>query len=90
MNPVPATLHWQLQTPAPLPISERLAHVRYCSPFAAGLLDRYPHWVEELGQPDAPSLTRLTLLVGELGLDTALRLYRNRVMLGIIWRDLCG
>jgi glutamate-ammonia-ligase adenylyltransferase len=90
MTQLPAALHWQLQTPTPLAISERLAHVRYCSPFAAGLLDRYPHWLEELSQPDTPPLTRLTLLIGELGLDTALRLYRNRVMLGIIWRDLCG
>lgn len=83
-------MHWQLATPTPLAIADRLAHVRRCSPFAAGLLDRYPHWAEELGQDQRPSLTELNTQVEQFGLDSALRLYRNRCMLGIIWRDLCG
>jgi len=83
-------LHWQIEAPTPMAISDRLAHVRHCSPFAAGLLDRYPHWVDELSQPVELSLATLQELLKDRGLDAALRLYRNRCMLGIIWRDLCG
>jgi len=83
-------LHWQIETPTPLAISDRLAHVRRCSPFAEGLLDRYPQWAEDLSQPLESSLRPLQDLLSERGLDAALRLYRNRCMLGIIWRDLCG
>jgi glutamate-ammonia-ligase adenylyltransferase len=90
MNPLSSGLHWQLPTPVPLPISARLDHVRFCSPFAAALLDRYPHWAEELSQPETPAPVALNNLVEELGLDAALRVYRNRCMLSIIWRDLCG
>ncbi len=85
-----STLNWQIELPTPVAISERLAHVRRCSPFAAGLLNRYPHWADDLSQAHAPSLTNLQELLKERGLDAALRLYRNRCMLGIIWRDLCG
>src|SRR5690606_33852134 len=90
MNPLSFGLHWQLPTPVPLPISARLAHVRYCSPFAAALLDRYPHWAEELSHAETPAPVALNNLVEDLGLDAALRVYRNRCMLSIIWRDLCG
>ncbi len=85
-----STLQWQLEAPIPLTVTHRLAHVRYCSPFAASLLDRYPHWAENLSQEPGPVLSGLHALVEQVGLDAALRLYRNRCMLGIIWRDLCG
>lgn len=85
-----SSLHWQIEAPVPLAISERPAHLRRCSPFAAALLDRYPHWAENLGQPLEPSLSGLQELQRDHSLDAALRLYRNRSMLGIIWRDLCG
>jgi len=90
MTQTPAKLCWQLDAPVPLAICDRLTHVRRCSPFAAALLDRYPHWLETLDQPSEASLTALNQQVSERGLDSALRLYRNRSMLGIIWRDLCG
>jgi glutamate-ammonia-ligase adenylyltransferase len=67
-----------------------MAHVRFCSPFAADLLDRYPHWAGDLDQMHLPDMAELVAQVQESGLDSALRLYRNRSMLGIIWRDLCG
>ncbi len=90
MNALSNGLQWQTENPVPLPISARLAHVRECSPFAAALLDRYPHWAEELSHPEMPPVTQLNQLVEELGIDAALRMYRNRCMLSIIWRDLCG
>lgn len=90
MTETRSNLRWQIETPTPLAINERLAHVRRCSPFASGLLDRYPHWAEDLSQAREPSPTALHELLRERSLDAALRLHRNRCMLGIIWRDLCG
>jgi glutamine synthetase adenylyltransferase len=80
--------HWQ-QVPLPsVPVPQRLAHVRYCSPFAASLLDRYPQWAVGLDQHQPPRRCALDEEIREFGLDTALRRFRNRHMLQIIWRDL--
>jgi glutamate-ammonia-ligase adenylyltransferase len=66
------------------------AHVRYCSYFADGLLDRYPEWVEGLDQHQPPEASALQTEITESSLDAGLRRFRNRQMLRIIWRDLCG
>jgi glutamate-ammonia-ligase adenylyltransferase len=69
---------------------QRRDHVRACSDFAAGLLDRYPQWADgvERSEPPAPEL--LTAEIGAHGLEPGLRRFRNREMLRIVWRDLCG
>jgi glutamate-ammonia-ligase adenylyltransferase len=69
---------------------DREAHVRYCSYFAASLLDRYPQWTEDLDQHQPPAKSSLEALITRAGLDAGLRRYRNKQMLRIIWRDLCG
>jgi glutamate-ammonia-ligase adenylyltransferase len=81
---------WRLEAEPPLALADRLAHVRQCSPFAANLLDRYPDWSENLGEAMEPSTKALSELVAEVGLDKALRQFRNRCMLNLIYRDLCG
>jgi glutamate-ammonia-ligase adenylyltransferase len=68
----------------------REAHVRYCSYFADGILERYPEWLDGLDQHQAPKAGALLTEIAESGLDAGLRRYRNRQMLRIIWRDLCG
>ncbi len=82
--------HWQELSPEPVPVSQRREHVRYCSPFAAGLLDRFPHWEQGLDEHQAPRQAALDGEIRELGLDAGLRRFRNLRMLRIIWRDLCG
>jgi len=69
---------------------DRAAHVRYCSYFADGLLDRYPAWAEGLDEHQPPAVQTLAAVIAEAGLDAGLRRFRNRQMLRIIWRDLCG
>jgi len=64
--------------------------VRYCSYFAASLLDRYPQWTEDPDQHQPPAKSSLEALITRAGLDAGLRRYRNKQMLRIIWRDLCG
>ena len=67
------------------------AHVRYCSYFADGMLERYPEWLEGLDQYQPPqSRSTANAEIAESGLDAGLRRYRNHQMLRIIWRDLCG
>lgn len=85
-KPIPA---WQQAPSPPLPTEQRLQHVRYCSPFAAGLLDRHPHWAERLDEHQPPTADVLAMEIAALGLDAGLRRFRNRQMLRIIWRDLC-
>jgi glutamate-ammonia-ligase adenylyltransferase len=74
----------------------RLEHARACSPFLATLLDRHPGWLqgfEESGRLDAispPQHDTLARLIETLGLDSALRRFRNQEMLRIVWRDLNG
>jgi len=79
---------WEEVSPVPLPAGSRLEHVRYCSPFAAGLLDRHPDWAGSLDEHFPPSTAELTAEIAYHGLDSGLRHFRNRQMLRIIWRDL--
>lgn len=81
---------WNILPPKTIPTEERLEHVRYCSDFAAGLLDRYPTWAEGLDDPCPPDVVRLAAAIRESGLEPGLRLFRNQEMLRIVWRDLCG
>jgi glutamate-ammonia-ligase adenylyltransferase len=64
------------------------------SPFLKQLVDRHPDWLEELRltgrlentiPPDADQLARM---IQKNGLDPALRQFRNREMMRLIWRDL--
>ena len=66
------------------------AHVRYCSYFADGILERYPEWLGGLDQYQPPQAEALCAEIADFGLDAGLRRFRNRQMLRIIWRDLCG
>jgi glutamate-ammonia-ligase adenylyltransferase len=74
----------------------RLDHLRACSPFAAMLIERHPNWLSglqddgRLDKASGPSREVLETLVSDVGLDAALRQFRNREMLRIIWRDLNG
>ena len=81
---------WNILPPVTIPAEERLEHVRYCSDFAAGLLDRYPAWAKGLDEPHPPNIARLAGATKEHGLDAGLRQFRNREMLHIVWRDLAG
>jgi len=81
---------WNQPPDRPLPESERLAHVRHCSPFLNGLFERFPAWIEDAGDRKPPCPQALQTLVETEGLDTAVRRYRNHQMSRIIWRDLCG
>jgi len=65
-----------------------------CSPFLRQLVERHPDWLETLrssgrlqssSPPDAETL-RNGIETG--GLDPALRQFRNREMMRLIWRDL--
>lgn len=81
---------WNILPPVTIPAEHRLEHVRACSDFAAGLLDRYPQWAEGVERPDPPDSGSLAVEIGAQGLEAGLRRYRNREMLRIVWRDLCG
>jgi len=65
-----------------------------CSPFLRQLAERHPEWLETLrvsgrldnnSPPEADTLQRG---IEDLGLDPALRQFRNREMMRLIWRDL--
>jgi len=64
------------------------------SPFLGQLVARHPDWLEELqasGRLACTSTPNTELLKAELskaGLDAALRRFRNREMMRLIWRDL--
>jgi len=81
--------HWPQVAQQPVVAAQRLAHVRYCSPFAAGLLDRHPLWSVGLDEHQPPGQGALAEEIREFGLDAGLRRFRNLQMLRIIWRDLC-
>ncbi|MBT8047689.1 MAG: bifunctional [glutamate--ammonia ligase]-adenylyl-L-tyrosine phosphorylase/[glutamate--ammonia-ligase] adenylyltransferase [Xanthomonadales bacterium] len=81
---------WNILPPVTVPVAERLDHVRFCSEFAAGLLGRFPAWEEGLDEACPPDVLHLAAAVREHGLDPGLRRFRNREMLRIVWRDLCG
>lgn len=88
--------HWNQICVDPVPAKSRLEHVRYCSPFAAGLIDRHPEWLEQLeagGRLDElspPDPRRAAEWKAAHGLDDGLRAFRNQEMLRIVWRDLNG
>jgi len=82
--------HWNILPPQTIEEDRRLDHVRRCSDFAAALLDRHPDWGEGLDHPQAPDLRRLIEETRDHGLEAGLRRFRNREMLRIVWRDLCG
>ena len=90
MSPTADAAGWNILPPATIPPDERLDHVRGCSDFAAQLLDRFPDWGEDLDAGGAPAITSLTDAIKEHGLEAGLRRFRNREMLRIVWRDLCG
>jgi glutamate-ammonia-ligase adenylyltransferase len=73
-----------------MPPEQHEAHVRFCSPFADELLNRYPKWQAGLDDHQPPTAQALQTEITQFGLDAGLRLYRNHQMLRIIWRDLCG
>ena len=81
---------WNILPPVTIANKNRLAHVRQCSDFAAGLLERFPAWSEDLNSFCPPDVARLAAATREYGLETGLRRFRNREMLRIVWRDLCG
>lgn len=86
-NTIPA---WNRAPSNPTATSQRLEHVRYCSPFAAGVLDRHPDWLDNLDEHHPPAPDILAAEIARHGLDAGLRRFRNRQMLSIIWRDLAG
>jgi glutamate-ammonia-ligase adenylyltransferase len=69
---------------------------RSFSPFLSRLVDRHPDWLSELktsGRLEStspPDNEQLTSMVETDGLNPALRQFRNREMMRIIWRDLGG
>lgn len=81
---------WNILPSLTIPSENRLLHVRHCSDFAASLLDRFPAWSSDLDEARAPDVTQLAGAIKEHGLEAGLRRFRNREMLGIVWRDLCG
>ena len=81
---------WNILPPVTVPAEDRPDHVRTCSDFAAGLLDRFPGWGEDLDAPWACDPARLAASIGAHGLECGLRRFRNRAMVKIVWRDLNG
>jgi glutamate-ammonia-ligase adenylyltransferase len=73
-----------------IPTESQEEHVRYCSYFASDMLDHHPEWMVDLDQHLPPDSQSLQAEIMRSGLDAGLRRYRNRQMLRIIWRDLCG
>ena len=53
------------------------AHVRYCSYFADGILDRYPKWLDGLDNHQSPDAAALQSEISEAGLDAGLSLPLN-------------
>lgn len=64
------------------------------SPFLNQLVTRHPDWLEELQvsgrleKNSPPNADRLAAGIEKTGLDPALRQFRNREMMRLIWRDL--
>ena len=69
-------------------------HVLEFSPFLKQLVSRHEDWLEELRQSgrldktSTPDAEALETAIKTEGLDTALRRFRNREMMRLIWRDL--
>jgi len=81
---------WNILPPETIPQDRRAEHVRFCSDFVAGMLDRHPQWGEDLDRRQEPDIGRLIPATREFGLEAGLRRFRNREMLRIVWRDLSG
>ena len=81
---------WNILPPVKVPAELRLAHVRACSDFASGLLDRHPRWADAVERGSLPDARRLAAETTAHGLEAGLRRFRNQEMLRIVWRDLCG
>lgn len=81
---------WNILPPVTIPEDERLDHVRRCSDFAANLLDRFPAWNPDIDDTLEPDVSSLAEAIKQHGLEAGLRQFRNREMLRIVWRDLCG
>ncbi len=68
--------------------------IREFSPFLDQLIARHPDWLKELtasGRLDCnspPGADQLATGIEKTGLDSALRQFRNREMMRLIWRDL--
>lgn len=64
------------------------------SPFLKRLVSRHPEWLEtlqstgRLDKASPPDVSQLTEMVLRSGLNSALRRFRNREMMRLIWRDL--
>jgi len=75
-------------------ISSSQNRVLEYSPFLKQLVSRHPGWLEELrstGRLDntaPPDAKKLETCITDKGLDTALRQFRNKEMMRLIWRDL--
>ena len=69
-------------------------HVLEYSPFLTQLVSRHPDWLEELrtsgrlDKPVPPDRRQLASGIVTSGLDSALRRFRNKEMMRLIWRDL--
>ncbi|MGD2129304.1 MAG: bifunctional [glutamate--ammonia ligase]-adenylyl-L-tyrosine phosphorylase/[glutamate--ammonia-ligase] adenylyltransferase [Lysobacterales bacterium] len=81
---------WNILPPATVPKLHRKEHVLACSDFAAGLLQRYPEWQEDIEDESVPNPAALVSEIESFGLEAGLRRFRSREMLRIVWRDLCG
>ena len=64
------------------------------SPFLSQLVARHPDWLEELQtsgrleKNSPPDAGQLAIRIKNVGLDAALRQFRNHEMMRLIWRDL--
>jgi glutamate-ammonia-ligase adenylyltransferase len=67
---------------------------RRCSPYLDIAIRRHPDWFESLRNlgrletTSPPDASQLLALVEEMGLDPALRIFRDQEMMRIIWREL--
>ena len=75
-------------------VNDNQGHVLDFSPFLKQLVSRHPDWLQELRlsgrieEPMPPDAGMLAEGITEFGLDPALRQFRNREMMRLIWRDL--
>ena len=64
------------------------------SPFLTQLVSRHPDWLDELqtsgrlNEPVSPDGGQLAAGIEKTGLESALRQFRNKEMMRLIWRDL--
>ncbi len=74
--------------------SDNQHHVLEFSPFLQQLINRHPQWLDELqtdrrlNNTSPPSMDQITTGIEKHGLNPALRQFRNKEMMRLIWRDL--